>query len=150
MGPSPPSRGRSPSRSKLREEPIFEPFLDDAGLCSAPLAHQAVADRRPVDDDCGVRRIILQLLPQCSHCHAQIFDLVCVCRSGSVAEGVTLYGKLWTMTNFDPADTVTLASADVAIAYVVSPNWQLDLGANFGLTRHTPHAELDAGVSLRF
>ena len=53
------------------------------------------------------------------------------------------------MTNFDPADTVTLASADVAIADLVSPKLQLDMGANFG-TRHTTDTELYAGVSVRF
>ena len=41
--------------------------------------------------------------------HAALVNLVNV--SGPIAEGLTLYGELWTQTNFDPADTVTFASA---------------------------------------
>lgn len=70
--------------------------------------------------------------------------------SGPVADGVTLYGELWAMTNFDPADTVTLASADVAIAYLATDRLQLDLGANMGLSRTTADVEIYAGVSVRF
>jgi hypothetical protein len=80
--------------------------------------------------------------------HAALVNLVNV--SGPVADGVTLYGELWTMTNFDPAKTVTLASADAAIAYLVSPRFQLDLGANLGLTKYAPDMELYFGLSLRF
>ncbi len=64
--------------------------------------------------------------------------------------GLTLVGEIWTMTNFDPADTVTLASADAALAWLVSERVQLDLGANFGLTRSTADLELYAGASVRF
>ena len=53
------------------------------------------------------------------------------------------------MTNFDPADTVTLASADAALAYTVNATTQLDIGANFGLTKYTADAELYVGISLR-
>jgi hypothetical protein len=80
--------------------------------------------------------------------HAAIVNLVNV--SGPIAEGLTIAGELWTMTNFDPADTITLASADVAVAHAFSNELQLDLGANFGLNRNTPKLELSAGVSLRF
>lgn len=70
--------------------------------------------------------------------------------AGPITPRLTLVGELWTMTNLDPSGTVTLASADAAIAYAVSPGVQLDLGANLGLTKHTADAELYAGVSLRF
>ena len=70
--------------------------------------------------------------------------------SEPIADRVTLYGELWTMTNFDPADTVTLASADAAISYALRPNFQVDVGANLGLTRHTADAELYLGLSVRF
>jgi hypothetical protein len=80
--------------------------------------------------------------------HAALVNLVNL--SGPVADGLTLYGELWTMTNFDPHGTVTLASADAALSYAVRANWQLDLGANVGLTKHTAATEVYFGVSLRF
>lgn len=80
--------------------------------------------------------------------HVALVNLVNL--AGPVAPGLTLVGEFWTMTNFDPAETVTLASADAALAYAVSPDVQLDVGANLGLNRHTADAEIYAGVSLRF
>jgi hypothetical protein len=80
--------------------------------------------------------------------HAALVNLVNV--SGPIAEGVTLYGELWTLTNFDPADTVTLASADAALAWLVGRELQLDIGANLGLNRNTADVELYAGLSIRF
>lgn len=80
--------------------------------------------------------------------HVALVNLVNV--SGPIAPGLTLVGELWTATNFDPADTVTLASADAALAYAVSHTFQLDLGANLGLNRNTPDIEVYAGFSIRF
>jgi len=70
--------------------------------------------------------------------------------SGPIAPGLTLIGELWTATNFDPVDTVTLVSADAAVAYLANNNFQLDLGANLGLNRNTPDFELYAGFAIRF
>lgn len=80
--------------------------------------------------------------------HLAMVNLINV--AGAIAPRLTLVGELWTMTNLDPAGTVTLASADAALAYVISPEVQLDIGTNIGLTRHTADAELYAGFSLRF
>ena len=80
--------------------------------------------------------------------HAALVNLVNL--SAPVAKGLTLAGELWTMVNFDPAETVTLASADVAIAYLIDPDVQLDVGANYGLTKYSADAEIYVGVSLRF
>lgn len=80
--------------------------------------------------------------------HAALVNLVNI--SGPIAKGVTLYGELWTMTNFDPADTLTLASADMAISYVIDGELQVDAGANLGLNKYATDVELYAGVSLRF
>jgi Putative MetA-pathway of phenol degradation len=80
--------------------------------------------------------------------HVAVVNLVNL--AGPVAPGLTLVGELWTATNFDPADTVTLASADAALAYAVNPNLQLDLGANLGLNSATSDLEVYAGVSFRF
>lgn len=80
--------------------------------------------------------------------HLALVNLVNV--SAPVAKGLTLYGELWTMTNFDPADNVTQASANAALAWLASDRVQLDMGANVGLTRHTADLELYAGASVRF
>ena len=62
----------------------------------------------------------------------------------------TIYTELWTAQNFDPAGTVHQYSADVAIAYLLSPVWQVDIGSNFGLNRYTPDAQVYLGLSTRF
>jgi hypothetical protein len=80
--------------------------------------------------------------------HPALINLVNV--AGPVAPGVTLIGELWTMTNFDPADRVTQASADVALAWLVSNRVQLDAGGNFGLNRNTADVEVYVGASVRF
>jgi hypothetical protein len=80
--------------------------------------------------------------------HVAVVNLVNL--AGPFAPGLTLIGELWTATNFDPADTMTLISADAAVAYLVNNNLQLDLGTNLGLNRNTPDVELYAGVSVRF
>ena len=80
--------------------------------------------------------------------HPALVNLVNI--SAPVAKGLTLYGELWTMTNFDPADSVTQASANSALAWLVRDQVQLDVGANVGLTRHTADLEIYAGASVRF
>jgi len=70
--------------------------------------------------------------------------------AGPIASGLTLVGEIWTMTNFDPAESVTQASAEAALAWLVSNRVQLDMGVNFGLTRSTADLELYAGASVRF
>jgi hypothetical protein len=80
--------------------------------------------------------------------HVALVNLVNV--SGPVAPRLTLAGELWSNLNFDPSETVRQASADVALAYAVSDELQLDAGANVGLTADTPDLELYAGISARF
>lgn len=80
--------------------------------------------------------------------HLALINLVNV--SAPVAPRLTLAGELWTNFNFDPAGTVEQASLDAAIAYAVSGNLQLDLGANVGLTDDTADFEAYVGVALRF
>jgi hypothetical protein len=67
-----------------------------------------------------------------------------------IADMLTLSGELWTNLNFDPQETIKQASADAALAYLVSDDLQLDAGASFGLTQDTPDIEVYAGVSARF
>ena len=70
--------------------------------------------------------------------------------SVTVTPQITIAGELAASQNFDPSGTIWQASADAAIAYAASSRIQLDLGANFGLNRHTPDLELYSGVSIAF
>ena len=70
--------------------------------------------------------------------------------SATVAPRITLAGELAASQNFDPSGTFWQASADAALAYAASSRVQLDLGANFGLNRHTPDLELYTGASIAF
>ena len=68
----------------------------------------------------------------------------------ALSSTVTAYAELWTAQNYDPAGTVRQYSADLAIAWLVQPTLQLDAGANLGLNRATPDAQLYLGLSTRF
>ncbi len=63
---------------------------------------------------------------------------------------VTLYNEIWTSQNFDPSGTFDQWSYDVAVAWLVSPTLQLDVGANIGLNRNTPDVVSYVGISARF
>lgn len=80
--------------------------------------------------------------------HAALINLVNVARP--LTDRLTLAGELWSSLNFDPDGTVRQYSADVALAYLVTPVVQLDAGANFGLNRNTPDTQVYVGVSTRF
>lgn len=79
--------------------------------------------------------------------HAQLVGVANLSRSFGKA---TVYTELWTAQNYDPAGTVRQYSADVAVAYLLSPGLQLDAGGNFGLNRNTPDAQAYVGLSTRF
>lgn len=68
----------------------------------------------------------------------------------TLSSTVTAYAEFWTAQNYDPAGTVRQYSADVALAWLVQPRLQLDLGGNFGLNRQTPDAQVYVGLSTRF
>ena len=76
---------------------------------------------------------------------ANVFNL-----SAPIAPRLTLAGELWVNLNFDRTRTIRQSSADVALAYAVSNDLQLDAGANFGLRRDTSDLEAYAGLSVRF
>lgn len=80
--------------------------------------------------------------------HAAIVNLVNV--GLPVADRLTLALELWSNYNFDPDGTLRQASADAALAYLVSDRFQLDIGANAGLTKDTPDVEIYAGFSTYF
>lgn len=79
--------------------------------------------------------------------HAQLIGVANLAKSVGKA---TLYAELWTAQNYDPAGTVRQYSADVAVAYLLTPVWQVDVGGNVGLNRSTPDAQIYLGVSTRF
>jgi hypothetical protein len=62
----------------------------------------------------------------------------------------TLYNEIWTSQDFDPSGTVRQWSYDVALAWLPTPNWQFDVGANIGLNRNTPDVYSYIGLSTRF
>ena len=70
--------------------------------------------------------------------------------SREVIKNVTAYVELWSDYNADPTQKATLMSFDTAVAWVVVPNVQLDVGGNFGLTSATPAVQVYAGLSQRF
>jgi Putative MetA-pathway of phenol degradation len=76
-----------------------------------------------------------------------IFD---VNLSREVIKNITAFVELWSEYNADPTQRATLASFDIALAWVFLPNTQLDFGANFGLTSATPAIQVYAGLSQRF
>jgi hypothetical protein len=80
--------------------------------------------------------------------HVALVNLANV--SAPVASKLTAAIEVWSSFNVDPARTVKQASADAALAYALSRDLQLDVGANIGLTRDTPDFESYAGVSVRF
>jgi hypothetical protein len=86
-----------------------------------------------------------------SHGRSRHFELVSVVNvSAPIAPRLSLSGELWSNVNFEPGGTIKQASADAALAYALAKRAQLDIGANFGLTRATPDIESYVGVSLRF
>lgn len=63
---------------------------------------------------------------------------------------VIIYNEIWTSQNFDPSGTFDQWSYDVAVAWLVSPTLQLDVGANVGLNSNTPDLVSYIGISARF
>lgn len=80
--------------------------------------------------------------------HAQLAGAANIGKA--LSPGLTVYAELWTAQNYDPAGTVRQYSIDAALAWLVSPKLQLDIGGNFGLNRATPDAQLYLGLSTRF
>ena len=63
---------------------------------------------------------------------------------------LNLSAEVWGQWDWDPSGTERQASADVAASWLASKRVQLDVGANFGLNRATPDADLYLGVSRLF
>jgi hypothetical protein len=63
---------------------------------------------------------------------------------------VSILNELWTDQAFDPVGTVRQYSYNNAVVWLVKPDLQLDVGANFGLNRSTPDFISYVGISARF
>jgi Putative MetA-pathway of phenol degradation len=63
---------------------------------------------------------------------------------------VALGAELWGQAEAAPGGVIRRATADLTSALMIGKTLQLDAGANFGLNRQTPSAELYVGVSQRF
>jgi hypothetical protein len=70
--------------------------------------------------------------------------------SKEVIKNVVAYVELWSDYSADPTQGVTLMSADAAVQWLILPNTQIDVGANFGITRATPAVQVYTGLSQRF
>jgi Putative MetA-pathway of phenol degradation len=70
--------------------------------------------------------------------------------SREVIKNVTAYVELWSDYNNDPMVKTTQISFDTAVSWIVFPNVQLDVGANFGLTSATPAVQVYTGLSQRY
>jgi hypothetical protein len=70
----------------------------------------------------------------------------------AISSQVTATAEFWANANFDPAGTVHQKSLDLAGAWQPpgERDLQFDVGANFGLDRDTPAAQLYLGISHRF
>jgi hypothetical protein len=70
--------------------------------------------------------------------------------SKEVIKNVVAYVELWSDYSADPRFGVTLMSADAAVQWLILPNTQIDVGANFGITAATPALQIYTGLSQRF
>ena len=80
--------------------------------------------------------------------HASYVNVIGLNRE--LVKNLTLTTELWSQINVDPSGTVRQYSFDTALAWVVRPNIQLDIGANFGLNRDTPALQIYGGLAQRF
>ena len=63
---------------------------------------------------------------------------------------LSLSAEIWGQWDYDRLGTTRQASAGGSAAYLLDKDVQIDAGADFGLNRATPDAELYFGISKRF
>jgi hypothetical protein len=80
--------------------------------------------------------------------HLSVTNLVNLSRS--LTSKLSMAVEYWRQDNQDPSGHVKQESADVAFLYAVNTNFQLDLGANFGLNQVTPDRQLYLGLAYRW
>lgn len=65
------------------------------------------------------------------------------------SEALSFSAELWGSWDWDET-TTRKASFDPSVSYTVTKDFQLDLGANFGLNKKTADLEISGGLSLRY
>jgi hypothetical protein len=80
--------------------------------------------------------------------HLAVTNLVNIAHPLTGALSVAV--EYWRQDNHDPSGRVKQESADIAFTYLVSPDLQLDLGANVGVNKATPDHQFYAGFSYRW
>lgn len=80
--------------------------------------------------------------------HLAVTNLVNIAHPLTGALSVAV--EYWRQDNHDPSGRVKQESADIAFTYLVSPDLQLDLGANVGVNKATPDRQFYAGLSYRW
>jgi Putative MetA-pathway of phenol degradation len=80
--------------------------------------------------------------------HANYINVVNL--SHLLVKDLTLYVELWSDYNDDPTLRTQQYTFDLAVAWVVRPNLQLDFGLDFGLNGAAPVVQVFAGISQRF
>lgn len=62
----------------------------------------------------------------------------------------TLYGEFWSFNDFAAETGGDQRSVDFALAYLLAPALQIDIGTNLGVNPNTPDVQVYAGVAHRF
>lgn len=70
--------------------------------------------------------------------------------SHPVTKKIDAFVELWTDQDRDPTQPQHQYSVDLALAYQLAHQWEIDAGGNFGLNRETPAKQLYLGLSTRF
>ena len=81
--------------------------------------------------------------------HANFVNIAALSHEVPDIKNLTATGEIYSSVSTDRY-TPDIYTADVALAYLVTPSTQLDGGANFGLNRDAPDVQLYAGISKRF
>jgi hypothetical protein len=87
--------------------------------------------------------------PHSAHTDLLLCSRIAQARFGVVLY-VTLYAELWSSVNWGPVAHHHAIQCRFAVAWKVRPNFQLDVGANFGLNRNTPVVQLYVGAGQWF
>ena len=81
--------------------------------------------------------------------HANFVNILDVSHAVPGIETLTATAELYSSVSAE-AHTDDVYTFDVALAYLASPNTQLDVGANLGLNRGAPDYQVYSGIAHRF
>ena len=81
--------------------------------------------------------------------HANFVNIAALSHAVPGLKNLTATAEFYSSVSTDHY-TPTFYTADFALAYLIKPSTQLDLGTNIGLNRDAPDLQLYAGISQRF